>query len=233
MKNRTFQLTEFEISHPDMKPGAYLNLTVSDTGHGIPPDALERIFDPFFTTKETGEGTGLGLSVAHGIVGRYGGAITVDSEPGQGSTFKVYLPIIESRKEPCAEAEKSIPTGSERILFVDDEALLVNMGKQLLESLGYDVDTRTDSIAALELFKAQPDSFDLVITDLTMPNMTGEDLARELMNIKPSIPVILCTGFSAKIDEQKTSAMGIRAFILKPMVKREIATTVRKVLDGK
>ena len=224
---------DFTALQPDMKPGAYLNLTVSDTGNGMPPDVLERIFDPFFTTKETGEGTGMGLSVVHGIVGSYGGAITAYSEPGQGSTFKVYLPIIETRKEAHIGPEESIPTGSERILFVDDESVLVNIGKQIFESLGYEVATRTSSIEALELFKNQPDRFDLVITDMTMPNMTGEDLAQELMRIKPNIPIILCTGFSAKIDDQKASAVGIRALVMKPIVKREIATTVRKVLDGR
>ena len=222
---------DFTALQPDMKPGAYLNLTVSDTGSGMPPDVLERIFDPFFTTKETGEGTGMGLSVVHGIIGSYGGAITAYSEPGQGSTFKVYLPIIETSKEAHIGPEESIPIGSERILFVDDESVLVNMGKQIFESLGYDVTTRTSSIEALELFKNQPDRFDLVITDMTMPNMTGEDLAQELIRIKPNIPIILCTGFSAKIDDQKASAVGIRALVLKPIVKREIATTVRKVLD--
>ncbi len=222
---------DFTIGHPDMKPGAYLNLTVSDTGHGMPPDVLERIFDPFFTTKETGEGTGMGLSVVHGIIGSYGGAITAYSESGQGSTFKVYLQIIEMRKEPEIRTEEPIPTGTERILFIDDEPALVNIGKQTLESLGYDVDIRTGSIEALELFKAQTDRFDLVITDMTMPHMTGEDLAQELMRIKPNIPIILCTGFSAKIDDRKAMAMGIRAFVLKPIVKREIATTIRKVLD--
>jgi PAS domain S-box-containing protein len=224
---------DFTASYPNMKPGAYINLTVGDTGHGMSPDVLERIFDPFFTTKETGDGTGMGLSVVHGIIGSYGGMITEYSEPGQGSTFKVYLPIIERNKEPCAESEESMPTGSECILFVDDEPTLANLGKQTLESLGYDVEIRTGSIEALELFKNQPDGFDLVIADMTMPNMTGEDLAQELMRIKPNIPIILCTGFSAKIDDQKANAMGIRAFVLKPIVKQAIATTVRKVLDEK
>jgi PAS domain S-box-containing protein len=223
----------FTASYPNMKPGAHINLTVGDTGHGMPPDVLERIFDPFFTTKETGDGTGMGLSVVHGIIGSYGGVITDYSKPGQGSTFKVYLPIIERHKEPRAEVEESIPTGCECILFVDDEPALANLGKQTLESLGYDVEIRTSSIEALKLFKNQPDRFDLVITDMTMPNMTGEDLAQELMRIKPNIPIILCTGFSAKIDDQKASAMGIRAFVLKPIVKQAIATTVRKVLDEK
>jgi len=221
----------FTASHPDMKPGAYLNLTVSDTGHGMPSGVLERVFDPFFTTKETGEGTGMGLSVVHGIVGNYGGVITAYSEPGRGSTFKVYLPIIETHKEPEIRTEEPIPTGSERILLIDDELPLVDIGKQILESLGYDVETRTSSIEALELFKAQPDRFDLVVTDMTMPNMTGEDLALELMRIKPNIPIIICTGFSATIDDRKARAMGIRAFVWKPIVKREIAATIRKVLD--
>jgi len=224
---------DFTAGHPDMKPGAYLQLTVSDTGCGMPPQVRERIFDPFFTTKEVGEGTGMGLSVVHGIAGSYGGTITVDSEPGQGSTFKVYLPIIERREKSQAAQEDSIPTGSERILFVDDEPALTDIGKQFLEALGYSVETRTSSIEALELFKNQPDRFDLVITDMTMPHMTGEDLAQELMCLKPNIPIILCTGFSANINDQKACAMGIRAFVLKPIVKPEIAATVRKVLDGR
>ena len=222
---------DFTVDHPELKPGTYLKLTVSDTGHGIPADILDRIFDPFFTTKETGEGTGMGLSVVHGIVRSYDGAITASSELGKGSVFRVYLPVIDRQLEPRAAAEEHIPTGSERILFVDDEPPLANIAKQTLETLGYDVQTRTSSIEALELFKSQRDRFDLVITDMTMPNMTGEDLAQELMRIKPGIPIILCTGFSSKIDERKASAMGIRAFVLKPVVIREIATTIRKVLD--
>ena len=234
VKLEDFELdADFTASHPNMKPGAYVNLTVSDTGQGMPPDVLERIFEPFFTTKETGEGTGIGLSVVHGIVGNYGGVITADSEPGQGSTFKLYLPIIERPNEPCYLAEDSIPTGSERILFVDDEPALANLGKQALESLGYDVEARTSSIEALELFKAQHDRFDLVITDMTMPHMTGEDLAQELMRIKSNIPIILCTGFSTKIDDQKARATGIRAFVSKPAFRKEIAETIRKVLDDK
>lgn len=220
---------DFTASHPNMKPGAYVKLTVSDTGHGMPPDVLERIFDPFFSTKETGERTGMGLSVVHGIVENYEGVITADSEPGQGSTFKFYLPIIERRKEPRYGAEDSIPTGSERILFVDDEPALANIGKQTLESLGYDVETRTSSIEALELFKAQHDRFDLVITDMTMPHLTGEDLAQELMRIKSNIPIFLCTGFSTKIDDQKASAMGIRAFVSKPVLRKEIAETIEVI----
>ena len=223
---------EYMVGHSDMKPGTSINLTISDTGCGMPAHVLDRIFDPFFTTKETGEGTGMGLSVVHGIVRAMNGTITAYSEPGQGSTFKVYFPVIEKRLEPQVSDVDAVPTGSERILFIDDEPALAEIGKQTLETLGYDVTTRTSSIEALELFKTRPDRFDLVITDMTMPNMTGDILAGELIRIRPEILVILCTGYSAKVNEQQAMAMGIRAFVWKPVMTREIATTVRKVLDG-
>jgi PAS domain S-box-containing protein len=224
---------DFAAGHPDIEPGTFARLTVSDSGHGIPSHSLDRIFDPFFTTKNSSEGTGMGLSVVHGIVGSNGGTITVSSESGQGSTFDVYLPVIERSVVPQIIDEEFIPTGTERILFVDDEQTIVNIGQQILESLGYDVTTRTSSKDALELFKTQANTFDLVITDMTMPKMTGDILTRELIRIKPDIPVILCTGFSAKMDDQKAKTQGIKAFILKPIVKREIAEIIRKVLDGK
>ncbi len=191
---------------------------------------LDRIFDPFFTTKDKGEGTGLGLSVVHGIVGSNGGKIIASSEVGKGSTFIVYLPtVIRYDATPPQEGEP-VPTGAERILFVDDEVALVEIGKHMLESLGYKITTRTSSVEALELFKSKADSFDLVITDMTMPNMTGDELARELLRIKPEIPVILCTGYSARINQQQASAMGIRAYVSKPVLRREIAATIRDVL---
>lgn len=218
-------------NHPNLKPGPYIKITVSDTGDGISPDVMEKIFDPFFTTKEKGKGTGLGLSVVHGIVRSHGGDIYVYSEPGKGSTFEVCLPVIESRFKPEERAERPIPTGTERILFIDDEPVIINLSKQILESLGYDVVARNSSIEALELFKENKDRFDLVITDMTMPHMTGEQLAEKLMQIRPDIPVLLCTGFSFMIDEQKALDMGIRAFIPKPILKREIAEAIRKVLD--
>jgi len=221
---------DYAAKHFDIKPGPYLKLSVRDTGQGISSDLLGQIFDPFFTTKQQGEGTGMGLSVVHGIVKSHGGTISVYSEPGEGSIFNVYLPAIESSSEQKAREEKPVPTGTERILFVDDEQALVNMGKQLLESLGYEVTIRSSSIEALELFKVQPDKFDLVITDLTMPNMTGDELAQKLMAIRPDIPVILCTGFSTKMTAEKTKAMGIRAFVLKPIIKRDIAEAIRNVL---
>jgi PAS domain S-box-containing protein len=223
--------SSFRIKHFDIKSGSYLKLSISDTGHGMSASLMERIFDPFFTTKEKGKGTGMGLSVVHGIVKSHNGTIHVYSEPGEGSTFNVYLPIIEKQLEQKIIAEKPIPTGTEHILFVDDEESLINMGKQLLVSLGYDVTTRISSIEALELFKTRPDTFDLVITDLTMPNMTGDELAKQLMAIRSDIPVILCTGFSTRITEEKAKSMGIRAFILKPLIRKDIAETIRKILD--
>jgi len=222
---------EFVDDRLDLKPGKYLELTVSDSGSGIPKQILDRIFDPFFTTKEKGEGTGMGLAVVHGIVGSCGGRISAYSEPGQGSIFKVYLPIVEKQYELQAVAEEPIPTGSEHILFVDDEPVLAGMAKLILESQGYIVTTRTSSIEALELFKAAPDRFDLVISDLTMPKMTGDDLAIELIRIRPEIPVILCTGYSSRINPQNAMSMGVRAFLSKPVLKREMAETIRKVLD--
>ncbi len=219
------------VEHPEFKSGPYLELTISDTGHGIPAQILDRIFDPFFTTKEKGEGTGMGLSVVHGIVGSYGGKIIASSELGKGSIFKVYLPTVEKDETPLPIEGESIATGTERILFVDDETALVNIGKQMLGSLGYKVTGRTSSTEALELFKVKADSFDLVITDMTMPNMTGDELAKELIHIKPEIPIILCTGYSARINQQQAAAMGIRAFVSKPVLRRDIAETIRNVFD--
>ena len=224
---------DLTAKYPELKPGPYLELTVSDTGHGIPAHIIEQIFDPFFTTKGKGEGTGMGLSVVHGIVGSYGGTITVSSEPAKGSNFKIYLPTVERDMEPLPIAEEPFGSGTERILLIDDETAIVDIGKQMLESLGYKITARTSSIEALELFKAKADSFDLVITDMTMPNMNGDKLARELIRIKPEIPVILCTGYSAQINQKQAMAMGIRAFVSKPVLRREIAETIRKILDKK
>ncbi len=174
----------------------------------------------------------MGLSVVHGIVASHGGMISAYNNPGQGATFEVYLPVAEKGAEMQAEGEEPIPVETEHILFVDDEPALANLGKQILEQLGYDVTIRTSSIEALELFKGQPDRFDLVITDMTMPSMTGDEPARELIRVKPDIPVILCTGFSARIDDKKAMVMGIRAFVAKPVLTREIAVTIRSVLDA-
>ena len=215
----------------DLRPGPYVLLTVSDTGSGIPPGILERIFDPFFTTKQRGEGTGLGLSVVYGIVKGCGGIITVQSEMGGGSVFRVFLPAIAHELESEADSLEPDAAGSERILFVDDEDTLVKMAYESLNELGYRVLATTSSEKALDLFRSQPYSFDLVITDMTMPGMTGASLAVELMKIRPDIPVILCTGFSELITEEQAKSMGIREFILKPISFREIARLIRRIFS--
>ena len=221
------------LPHFDLKPGPYLKLSVSDTGHGMPPELLERIFDPFFTTREKEYGTGMGLSVVHGIVSSYGGAINTYSSPGRGSTFDIYIPAIVSEigVESEKKKEEPIPRGKEHILFVDDEQALVGVGSKLLTSIGYKVTVETSSTAALDHFKKEPDRFDLVITDMTMPNMTGDELAGELIAIRPDIPVILCTGFSRKVGEEEIRELGIKALLMKPATLGDMARTIRSVLD--
>ena len=223
--------SDFVSTHPGIQPGTYLKLSVRDTGHGMSDEVRIRIFDPFFSTKPIGEGTGLGMSVVHGIVKNCGGIITVYSVPDKGTTFNLYFPIIESMVEGKSREDMVLPTGTECILFVDDEKPIIDIAEKILEMLGYVVDVRSSSLEALELFKMMPDKFDLVITDTTMPQMTGDMLAQELMKIRPDIPVILCTGFSEKITRKKAEIMGIKAFLLKPLLKEDMARTIRKVLD--
>ena len=221
------------LNFGEISEGPYVKLTVRDTGNGMEAAMLERIFEPYFTTKEKGVGTGLGLSVVHGIVQSHGGVIDVFSEPGRGSVFDVYFPRIE--KDILSEKKSEIPLskGNERILFVDDEEALVGLVRRMLEYLGYEVTTRTNSMEALDLFRSQPDRYDLVMTDLTMPYMTGDILAQELLKIRSDIPVVLCTGFSEKISEERAGKIGIKAFVLKPLVLKDMSTTVRRVLDEK
>jgi CheY-like chemotaxis protein len=192
---------------------------------------MERIFDPYFTTKSIGEGTGLGLSVVQGIVRTYGGAITVHSEPGEGTTFEVFLRSMEKQTPTGTEAGQALPVGAERILFVDDEAILAELGKELLESLGYKVVAKTNSLEALETFRADPHGFDLVITDMTMPSLRGEELAREIIALRPGMPIILCTGYSELINETQAREMGIREFVMKPYMVANFAETIRKSLN--
>ncbi len=217
--------------NPDLKPGPYLRLTVADTGSGMTKEVLERAFDPFFTTKKPGEGSGLGLAVVHSIVKDQGGAITVYSEPGKGSAFDVYFPRVSPRKSP-PPAEASAPeSGHERILLVDDEDIQVKTIKHLLERLGYRVTAATDGQVALALFRQDPRAFDLIITDQTMPHLTGLELAKRILSVRPGVPVILCTGFSETVDANAAQAAGIRRLQMKPFSLREMAETVRSALE--
>jgi len=216
----------------DLSPGRYVILTVSDTGYGIGQEALNRIFDPYFTTKEVGKGTGMGLSMVHGIVKNHGGTIAVESELGKGTTFSILFPVADEDAAADFEIVEDLPTGNERILFIDDEESIVEIGWQRLKRLGYQVETRTDPIEALELLRSKPEQFDLIITDMTMPQITGDKLIKEILNIRPGLPIILCTGFSEKIDEEKAKAIGAKQYIEKPFDKYSFAITVRKVLDG-
>ncbi|MBP1747539.1 MAG: two component system sensor histidine kinase, hybrid [Deltaproteobacteria bacterium] len=218
---------------PGMKPGNYATLTVRDTGPGMKPEVIERIFDPFFTTKAHTEGTGLGLSVVHGIVKSHGGFIRVESEPGKGSAFYVYLPKTERQEALIVGEEVPVKGGKERILFVDDEDLNVELNNERLTRLGYEVVATTSSLEALEIFKKEPRRFHLVITDYTMPQMTGLDLARELLKVRNDIPIILCTGYNDSVSSDKAKRAGIREFLLKPHGKSELERAIRRVLDAK
>ena len=219
-------------THGYLKPGDYLKLTVSDTGTGIDEKILDSIFEPFFTTKAPGEGTGMGLAVVHGIVIGYGGRIEVESRRGGGTTFSVYLPVSSKRIPREFVPAEDLPSGGEHILFVDDELSIVKMGQQLLEKIGYRVTASASSVEALAQFKADPDRFDLVITDMTMPEMTGDELAAELLRVREDVPVILCTGYNRKISEDSIRELGVKALVYKPVVKEELAETIRSVLDA-
>ena len=216
----------------NLPPGAYVQLRMKDTGKGIEKHALDKIFEPYFTTKEVGRGTGLGLSVVQGIVKKSNGEIQISSEKGKGTEVLVYLPVLEDRtEERQSSSEQPIQGGTESLLLVDDELAIVKMEQQILERLGYRVTVRTGSVEALEAFRAYPQGFDLVVTDMSMPNMSGLQLSTELKRIRPDIPVILCTGFSDQINAEKSRALGIDGFVLKPVVRQEIAAVLRKVLE--
>ena len=214
----------------NIAPGKYVELVVSDTGCGIGPDVIDKIFDPYFTTKEAGQGTGMGLAIIHGIIAEYGGTVSVESEPGKGAVFQVYFPEVDRKELPTDKDAEEVPRGNGRILFIDDEELLAEMGKHILERLGYSVTVRQSSLEALSTFLNSPDEFDLIITDQTMPGMTGMDLARRMLQIRPDIPIILCTGYSNLVDEDSAKALGIKEFALKPLTTATIAKLVKKVL---
>ena len=234
----SIRLNEIEIKEgdyhqfPDVNPGQFIELVVADTGHGIERAVIDRIYDPYFTTKKSGEGSGLGLSVVHGIVKNCNGYITVDSEPGRGSTFKVFLPkIAADEPAPKKACMKDLPTGREVVLLVDDEDQIVDLEKQILERLGYQVVTFTSSLDAFADFQKKPDAYDLVITDQTMPKMTGMELANKILKIRSDIPIILSTGFTEFTTEQKAKMEGISEFVMKPVVMADLARAIRRVLD--
>ena len=233
----TVRLLEIDIQEdgisnlPDLPPGPYVHLTIGDTGPGIESGNLGRIFDPYFTTKDKGEGTGLGLSVVHGIAQSLKGTVEVDSDPGKGTEFNVYLPRVIGKSDMAADQPQVLSTGNERILLVDDEDALATMGRSMLDRLGYKVTVETDSYEALETFKAQPIEYDLIISDKTMPRLTGFDLAEEIKKIRPDVPFIICTGYSDEIEADKAARLGINRLIVKPLSMDDLAKAVRSVLD--
>lgn len=210
----------------------YLCLAIRDTGHGMPPEVLERIFDPYFTTKKKEEGTGLGLAVVHGIVSSHKGHITVDSTPGEGTLFKIYFPVLPvkvfDRKKTLGAR---LPGGTERVLLIDDEVDIVQVSRQMLERLGYTVTAFSDSRAALADFEADPDGVDLLITDMTMPGLTGDQVVRAVHARRPNLPIIMCTGFSEIITPEKARELGVRRLMMKPLLVGELARTMRELLD--
>jgi signal transduction histidine kinase/ActR/RegA family two-component response regulator len=229
----TLELDADNVSdYPDLSPGNYLKLSVEDVGKGMDADTLERAFEPYFTTKEKDVGTGMGLAVVQGIVRSHGGAISIQSEPGYGTVIDILFPEIEQKVSARKEQIEPLPEGNERILFVDDEEPLVDIGKNMLERLGYDVTAATCPKEALAAFSEAPEAFNLVITDMTMPYMNGDAFAGKLLKIRPDIPVILCTGHSELINKEKALALEIKDFLMKPHTIRDLANTIRRVLDS-
>ncbi len=216
---------------PDMRPGQYLQLTVRDTGSGMTGEVVERAFEPFFSTKDTSKSSGMGLAVVHGIVKSHGGSITVESKKNKGSRFTVYFPVVD-KSDQARTSDRNAPGESgdrrQRVLLVDDESLVLMSVQRALERLGYEVDAVKDGPDALEIFCEDPDSFDVVITDQTMPKMTGAELAEELLHIRPDIPVILSTGFSETISEQEARAMGVRDLLMKPATTKDLDAVIRR-----
>ena len=231
LKKISLSLLDLPTTEAGIQPGDFVHLSIEDTGKGIDPEIHDKIFNPYFTTIEVGKGTGMGLAIIHGIVKSYGGFLTFDSQPGEGTIFHVFLPVVPDAPQPEATATDLVPFGTEHILFVDDEEILAEMGKHLLERLGYRVTVKNSSVEALSIFQSAPNHFDLVITDQTMPNMTGFDIARRMLQIRPGMPIILCTGYSSQISEDKVRSYGIKGFALKPLAKKDIAVLIRKLLD--
>ena len=234
VKLESLKLNKDDLKNdPYMKPGQYVQLSVNDTGSGIGQKDITRVFDPYFTTKEVGKGSGLGLSVVHGIVKRHNGMIKVESDPNTGTTFSVYFPKTDLAATKSKKDSAPLPTGTERILLVDDEIAVAEVMGKRLEQLGYQVASKNCSLEALELFRTKPNAFDLVITDQTMPHLTGDRFAKEVIDLRPDILVILCSGYSSIVDAEKAKGIGIKDFIMKPVDQNELAFTVRRVLDEK
>jgi CheY-like chemotaxis protein len=223
---------QFCGAHGLESPGKYVKLVVEDTGPGIPDQIVDRIFEPYFTTKSAGEGTGLGLSVIYEIVRSHNGAITVDSQPGHGARFNIFFPAIEGQDKIEEEsASDDYVTCSGRIMWVDDELVLIQMYKATLESLGFEVTATSNPLHALELFRQNPESFDAIITDLTMPKMTGMELASEINSIRPDMPIIICTGFDNFRADFDVGHFGIQAVLRKPVPRAALARTISSILD--
>ena len=223
---------ESDVDLSELDPGRYVRLSVQDNGSGMAPATLSKIFDPYFTTKEVGVGTGMGLSVVHGIIKSHGGAIYAESSPGAGSVFRLYFPVINAVEENNSNAVEMPLRGNERVLFVDDEDMLVGLISRMLEKLGYQVVAETNSLKALELYKANPESFDLIISDLTMPDLTGIQLARNIREISADIPIILCTGYCKQIGKSTLKEIGVDYLLFKPLAVKELALTMRKAIDN-
>ncbi|MHC4363384.1 MAG: ATP-binding protein, partial [Planctomycetota bacterium] len=223
--------SETRVGDELLEPGPYVKITVTDTGCGMDKEVLERIFEPFFTTRNVDEGTGLGLSVVHGIIKSHNGAIAVSSTPGEGTTFEIFLPKIGSVEIQEPQSSGQLTRDKEVILLVDDEEVMVDVTRQILDRLGYEVIAKTNSVDALEAFQEEPGKFDLVITDQIMPNMTGTQLAEKLISIRPDISIILCSGFPENVTPEQLESIGIKEFILKPVTRQEIAKIIRRELD--
>lgn len=220
------------LSYGDLTPGSYVKLTIADTGDGIDPEIIDRVFDPYFTTKEIGKGTGMGLAVVHGIVSNHMGHISVRSIPGKGTEFIIYLPIVDAVATEIIPEDNTVFKGKGRILFVDDESMIVDTMKTMMELLGYRVTAFVNSNEALKKFRDNPESYDLVLTDMSMPNMTGAILAEKIKKIRKGIPIIMCTGYNEYIDEDKARRIGIADIITKPVRTAKLAQTIRKVFNN-
>jgi len=219
-----------ELNIPDLTRQKLLMIRVADTGVGMSKEVSSRAFDPFYTTTEKGQGTGMGLSVVHGIVKRYKGSIRLESQLGSGTIFEIYLPVFDKETNSRSEKEGQLLFGSERILFIDDEEVQTDLGKELLEKLGYRVDIETDSTKALERFKQDPDAWDVIVTDMTMPKLSGSQLSRKILSIRPYIPIILCTGYHEQMTREKALEIGIKDYVRKPVILKEMSKLLRKVL---